>query len=224
MEPLGPSLDSASKDGLKSASQSPYSSKRSLLHDLTLPTYVNLDIPPSPTGSPPPQTDQKFEHFLELKKQGVHFNEKLARSTALKNPSLLEKLMDFAGLQHGDQYSTSLSKDIWDPEGFPPYAYKEKLAEMQQAISKRREEEKSRLQRESIEFVSGTNSEHSMSGKIQSSELKPKATRVSVAERVMAGLNRERTRPTGAEPSDLQINLERRSGRSDGGILSSKKH
>ena len=31
-------------------------------------------------------TNARFKHFLELKKQRIHFNEKLARSSALKNP------------------------------------------------------------------------------------------------------------------------------------------
>lgn len=187
--PLEPSSNNDSKDESRSASQSPYSANRSLLHDLTLPTYVNLDIPSSPNGFPPPGMDEKFEHFLELKKQGVHFNEKLGRSTALKNPSLLEKLMTFAGLGQGDQYATTLSKDIWDPEGFPHGAYKEQLAETQQAIFKKREQEKSRIQRENIEFVPSTRSGHSIPGEILPPELRSKGPRLSAAERVMAGLN-----------------------------------
>lgn len=192
MGPLGPSSTNVSEDEPELTSQSPYSANRSLLHDLTLPTYPNLDIPPSPAGSPPPGMDQKFEHFLELKKQGVHFNEKLGRSTALKNPSLHEKLMTFAGLGQGDQYVTTLSKDLWEPEGYPPCAYKEQLVETQQAISNRREEERSRLQRDCIEFIPGTRTGHSISGETTSPELRSKGPRVSVAERVMAGLNGEK--------------------------------
>ena len=79
--------------------QSPYSSNRALLRDLTLPTVPNYDIPPSPPGSPVASTNARFKHFLHLKKQGIHFNEKLATSSVLKNPSLMQKLMDFSDIR-----------------------------------------------------------------------------------------------------------------------------
>ena len=133
--------------------------------------------------------EKKFEHFLELKKQGVHFNEKLAKSSALKNPSLLQKLMVSAGLDEEDQYNSTLPVKIWNPKGFPPWAYKEELAKSQQEITKKREEESSRVQRESIDFVSATNAEESIRNGT-------KGSKASAAERVMAGLDRERTKST----------------------------
>lgn len=107
----------------KAAPQSPYSVTRSLLQVLTPPPIPTMDIPPSPPGTVPDEINKKFQHFFDLKKQGVHFNEKLARSSALKNPSLLEKLMDFAGIEgesfEGEGfYDTTLPKDIWDPSQF----------------------------------------------------------------------------------------------------------
>ena len=133
--------------------------------------------------------EKKFEHFVELKKQGVHFNEKLAKSSALKNPSLLQKLMVSAGLEEEDQYNSTLPVEIWNPKGFPPWAYKEELAKSQQEITKKREEESLRVQRESIDFVSATNTEESVRNG-------SKGSKASAAERVMAGLDRERTRST----------------------------
>lgn len=169
---------------------SPYSANRALLRDLTLPNVASYDIPPSPPGSPLASTNAKFKHFLELKKQGVHFNEKLAKSSALKNPSLMEKLMDFADIDKIGQYMTSLPKDIWDPESFPAYAYKEDLAKSQQKILKKKEEEKSRGQREAVDFVpasvSGESSRSGTPGLIKSGQK-------SAAERVMAGLDRGRS-------------------------------
>ncbi|KAI4209640.1 MAG: hypothetical protein LQ351_007440 [Letrouitia transgressa] len=90
----------------------PYSSKQALMRNLTLPLIPILDIPPSPPGSPPPGIEQKFEHFIELKKQNVHFNHKLASSSALKNPMLLKNLMNSAGLNETDQYSTVAAGDF----------------------------------------------------------------------------------------------------------------
>ena len=213
---VGPQLSRTPENNdMSSTPQSPYSANRSLIHDLTLASNPNFDIPPSPPGSPPSGMDKKFEHFLELKKQGVHFNEKLARSSALKNPSLLHKLMDFAGVNEHDQYATTLPRDLWDPSGFPAWAYKEELLKSQQDISKQREV-KSRLHRENIEFVSGTTSGQSNKGGTPASDMGVKAPRGSAAERVMAGLDRERTRSPMVDASTARLDLERRGGRHEG--------
>jgi hypothetical protein len=138
-------------------------------------------------------TNSKFKHFLELKKQGVHFNEKLAQSSALKNPSLMQKLMDFADIDEAGQYATTLPKDLWNPHVFPEYAYKEELAHSQQKIRKKKEDEKARDQRESIDFVPAVAS----AGESLSSSGTPgtggRAGQKSTAERIMAGLERGRS-------------------------------
>lgn len=212
---VGPSLSRMPASNIASAPHSPYSANRSLIHDLTLPTKANFDIPPSPPGFSPAGMDKKFEHFLDLKKQGVHFNEKLARSSALKNPSLLPKLMNFAGVEERDQYATTLPKDIWNPAGFPTWAYKEDLAKSQQDISQKREEMRSRLHRETIDFISGTNSGISSKGVMPAFDAGVKGPRESVAERVMAGLDRERTRSPMVD-SNMRANPERRGGKTEG--------
>lgn len=128
-----------------------------------MPAFSRFDIPPSPPGSPPSGIDRKFKHFLELKEQGIHFNQKLANSSALKNPSLLQKLIEFAGLDEQDQYNTTLPEDVWNLKGFPQWAYKEELAKSQQAMNKRIGEEQAKAQREKIEFVSAINGSNSSS-------------------------------------------------------------
>lgn len=167
------------------APQSPYSANRALLRDLTLPTLPNYDIPPSPPGSPVESTNAKFKHFLNLKKQGLHFNEKLAKSSALKNPSLVQKLMDFSDIDEAEQYSTTLSKGLWNPKVFPEIAYKEELAKSQQHILRRKEEEKVPGQRESVDFVPAAGEPVTRSGTPGA-----KSSQKSTAERVMAGLER----------------------------------
>ena len=169
--------------------QSPYSTNRALLRDLTLPTIPNYDIPPSPPGSPKESTNAKFKHFLELKKQGVHFNDKLAKSSALKNPSLMQKLMDFSDIDEAGQYSTTLPKDLWNPDASPNHAYKEELAKSQKKILKRKEDEKSRGQRESVDFVPASASGESVS-RSGTPGNGAKASQKSAAERIMAGLDR----------------------------------
>ena len=181
------------EDGNVSAPESPYSAARSMARDLTLPSIPNLDIPNSPPGSPPPGMQKKMTHFLELKKQGIHFNEKLAQSSALKNPSLLSKLMTAVGMEGDEQYVTTLPKDLWDPSGFPSWAYKEELAKAQQEAQKKREEEAARTPRDSIDFVSA-----SVSGQSSRSGTpglgSSRGQKASAAERVMAGLDRDRAR------------------------------
>ncbi|KAI1093654.1 HCNGP-like protein-domain-containing protein [Rostrohypoxylon terebratum] len=132
---------------------SPYTATRALLRDLTLPPIPNTDIPPSPPGSPPPATSAKIERFLELKKQGVHFNSKVAQNPSLRNPALTEKLLAFVDLGGAaDQYQTTLPPEIWDPTAFPRYAYKEQLKQSQAEVEKARMRGKGAP----VEFIAAT--------------------------------------------------------------------
>ncbi|KAH0565705.1 hypothetical protein GP486_000897 [Trichoglossum hirsutum] len=208
---LGPSAPSPDSSELASSRPtSPYSLSRSVIRDLTLPPIPDLNIPPSPPGSPPRGTTAKFAHFLELKKQGVHFNEKLAKSSALKNPSLLQKLMGFAGIEGQDQYASTLPKDIWDPEAIPAWGYKEELAKSQQEITKRLEEERARELREAIDFVPASASGDSSRSGTPGLSSAGKSLGRSAAERVMAGLDRERTRSPLVNDGAKRREIERR--------------
>jgi hypothetical protein len=137
---------------------SPYSANRALLRDLTLPSAPNLDIPPSPPGSPPPGANKKFEQFLELKKKGTHFNAKLEQSSALKNPSLMDKLMRFVEVDERSQYSTTLPTDLWNPSAFPEWASKDKLRKSHDKVLKDKEAERVTGTRTAVDFVPPTTS------------------------------------------------------------------
>ncbi|KHN99906.1 HCNGP-like protein [Metarhizium album ARSEF 1941] len=159
--PLGPSLPPPESilAGLPEPSgtstpSSPYTAARSLIHDLTLPSVANFDIPPSPPGSPPPQTTSKFRQFLSLKRQGTHFNGKLEQSAALRNPSLADKLLSFVDLSGTAQYETTLPLELYDPSGFPEWSHRDKLRKAREEVVKEREDKTGG--RSSIEFVSGT--------------------------------------------------------------------
>jgi hypothetical protein len=132
------------------------STSRTLIHDLTLPPIPNLDIPPSPPGSPNPSSNAKFAHFLSLKKQDVHFNDKLAGSASLKNPSLMRKLMEHAGIDDQAQYSSSLPPDLWNISKLPNWGYKEELLRAQKGHNAKAEEGRLWGQRDMVEFVSGS--------------------------------------------------------------------
>ncbi|GAQ44519.1 hypothetical protein ABZX51_004936 [Aspergillus tubingensis] len=170
---LGPTHEGSQNPQEQPAEHSQvFSADRTLIHDLTLPPIPNLDIPPSPPGSPNPAANAKFAHFLTLKKQGMHFNEKLAGSTSLKNPSLLKKMMDHAGIDEQAQYHTSLPPEIWNISDLPSWGYKEELLKAQREIQNRAEEKKSAGQRDAINFVAATPSEFSRAGPIASSRPK----------------------------------------------------
>lgn len=149
---------------------SPYSANRALLHQLTLPTVPDLDIPPSPPpGSPSSDARRaaltaKFDKFLELKRtKGVHFNARIAESHAFRNPEQTDKLLSFVGIDTkfgrdsgavgAGQYSTTLPADLWDPAGFPAWAYRGRLRLAQEKLLK----ERTRAQGEAVQFVQAAN-------------------------------------------------------------------
>ncbi|KAG6021074.1 hypothetical protein E4U19_005982 [Claviceps sp. Clav32 group G5] len=133
---------------------SPYSSTRAIMHDLTLPSLPNLTIPSSPPGSPPPATTKKFQQFLHLKRQGTHFNSKLESSTALRNPSLTDKLLSFVDVTGPAQYETTLPLDLYNPTSFPAYAHRDKLRKSREVLVKEREGEK--VTARGVDFVSAS--------------------------------------------------------------------
>ncbi|KAB2578531.1 hypothetical protein DBV05_g2820 [Lasiodiplodia theobromae] len=179
-----PAAEPEDPNGPASEPQSPYSAARAIVRNLTMPPVPNFEIPPSPPGSPPPKSTKQFAHFLELKKKGVHFNQRLQNSSALRNPSLLHKLRGFASIDDEAQYATTLSTDVAVPPVFPSWAYAENLGKSQREIARKREEEQKKTQREALEFVPASDPGSSGLG-IGNGD------RVSMAERVRAGLSRE---------------------------------
>jgi hypothetical protein len=149
-----PTEDGPSDD----APGSPYATTRAVIQNLTLPTVPNFDIPPSPPGSPPQRATKKFAQFLELKKKGQHFNQRLEGSSVLRDPGHLRKLMDYAGINEGDSYASTLSEDVAVPALFPDWAYVEELRASQRRIAKEKEQGKSTAPREAVAFVSAAKS------------------------------------------------------------------
>lgn len=166
---------------------SPYTSSRSVIRTLTLPTVPDFDIPPSPPGSPPLQATKKFTQFLELKKKGQHFNQRLESSTVLRDPGHIQRLFDFAGIGEEAQYMSTLPRDVAVPTAFPDWAYVEELRVSQKKIAMALETKNASELRGSIDFVPATKSgTPSGSGPSQG-----KPARQSAAERVMAGLEKQ---------------------------------
>jgi hypothetical protein len=131
----GPSVP-PEDDGLPADSPpgSPYTSMRSKIQNLTLPTIPNWDIPPSPPGSPPLKATIKFTQFLEFKSKGQHFNSRLETSSVLRDPNHLRKLYTFAGIDENDQYMSTLSDGLGVPAIWPEWAYGDELNASQKKL------------------------------------------------------------------------------------------
>lgn len=120
-------------------------SERDIIRQLTQASIPMASMPPSPPGSPDHAINARFNRFLELKAQGVHFNEDLAKKSSFLNPGLMATMMARAGVDKDDQYNTSLLLELWNPKSFPAWAYKEELLRSQQETKDRDDTEKSIL-------------------------------------------------------------------------------
>lgn len=109
-------------------------SDRDTIRYLSQAPVPMTSMPSSPPGSPDPVANARFARFQQLKAKGVHFNEDLAKKSSFLNPGLLATMMTRAGIDLGNQYNTSLPLDLWNPKGFPKWAYKEELLKSQQEI------------------------------------------------------------------------------------------
>jgi hypothetical protein len=136
--------------------ESLYISNRARIQNLTLPKVPNFDIPPSPTGSPPPGSTKKFSDFLKLKKQGHHFNRRMENSVILKDPGTFQRQMDFAGITEEEQYASTLPDEIAIPTKFPGWAYAEELRASQKKTLQAKEKAKKQDPRRAIDFISAT--------------------------------------------------------------------
>ncbi|KAK4931853.1 hypothetical protein LTR66_016018 [Elasticomyces elasticus] len=191
-EPLGPApmpsampapgLVGPSSRENGSAPTSPYTANRLLVRNLTMPPIPDFNIPPSPPGTPPAATSAKFAHFLQLKAQGVHFNKKLEQSSALRDPSLLPRLMQYAGINGEEQYASTLPEDVAVPTRFPDWCYADELVKSSEAMTKKFEQERAGTPRDAIDFVRTMHSAGSSRAGTPGGK--------GVAERVKAGLDK----------------------------------
>jgi hypothetical protein len=67
----------------------------------------------------------KFKKWKSLMNQGLYFNDRLENTPAFRNPSIISKLIDFLGV---DEFGTNLDPKVFDPKGFPPEAYYDRLS------------------------------------------------------------------------------------------------
>ncbi|KAI5291829.1 hypothetical protein KEM52_000058 [Ascosphaera acerosa] len=129
------------------------------LRRLTMPPVQDWAIPPSPPGSPPAADSARFARFLDAKKTGQHFNEKLAQNSALKNPGLFLRLLDHVGLPPDAQYASTLPPDLWDPlRDLPRWGRAAEQSQRQQEVGEARAAAMKREGRSEVQFVSARGS------------------------------------------------------------------
>lgn len=204
----GPAVSPLQEDGSPNYAPpgSPYTANRAIIQSLTLPTVPNFDIPPSPPGSPPQRATKKFAQFLELKSKGQHFNQRLEGSSVLRDPGHLRRLLDFAGISEEEQYASALSEEVALPVVFPEWASAEELKASQKQILKAREQQKSKVPREAVDFVSATKSSTSSGAGTPSG----KGPRQSTVENAVGGVDEDQTNRASSYMSGKRKELEHR--------------
>ncbi|KAK4561166.1 hypothetical protein LTR86_005121 [Recurvomyces mirabilis] len=157
--PAPPVDDTTISTSPTSGPTSPYTTERLLIRNLTMPPIPNFDIPDEPPP-PPPNSEaaatlaartKKFEHFLALKKKGVHFNQRLQDSSSLRNPGLLPNLMEFAGVSREESYASAIPVEFGGVPGVWPEAWG--VEDLVRGNERRLKRE--RAGRQGVEFVSG---------------------------------------------------------------------
>ena len=96
-----------------------------------------------------------------------------------------------------DQYTSTLPKELWDPDGFPLKCYKEGLAKTQQEMAKRKDDERKGSEREFV-FRGAERVEVGVGARGSGGSK-------SAAERVMAGLDSKTAK-------DVERDSKRRKG------------
>jgi hypothetical protein len=66
----------------------------------------------------------KMEKWTELRRNGTSFNGALMNNKGFRNPSIMNKLIEFLEL---DEYGSNYPKEEYDPRGFPPESFLEEL-------------------------------------------------------------------------------------------------
>lgn len=137
----------------------PQMPERDMLRYLTQPSRPMTSLPPETDEYADPGVTSKIKRLLEFKAKGRHFNEDLATNTSFRNPNLFASLLERGNLPPQVQYASSLPSNLFSPDSFPDWAYKENLHKSQKEISSEIEATKkadSAVGKRTIDFTPAT--------------------------------------------------------------------
>ncbi|TPX37503.1 hypothetical protein SmJEL517_g00724 [Synchytrium microbalum] len=117
-----------------SSTETRFESLRAILKPPAIEGQESYGIPPEPDAECDPDLEAKFENWMNLKLNGMHFNTRLTKTHAFRNPSIMSKMIEFQGL---DEYGSNFPKDMFDPHGFPPEAFVDELEKAQRTRAER---------------------------------------------------------------------------------------
>ncbi|KAG9447874.1 hypothetical protein H6P81_014002 [Aristolochia fimbriata] len=107
-------------------------------------------LPPPPVIKCSEELQEKINKFLAYKRAGKSFNADLRNRKDYRNPDFLLHAVTY---QEIDQIGTCFSKDVFDPYGYDPSDYYDKIeADMKREMEKKEQERK---QSQKVEFVQG---------------------------------------------------------------------
>ncbi|KDQ07357.1 hypothetical protein BOTBODRAFT_180785 [Botryobasidium botryosum FD-172 SS1] len=101
---------------------------RRLLRPPPVDGQVDWGIPPESGDPCSPAIEAKVAQFIDLKRQGKHFNDSLMSSHAFRNPHIYAKLVEFVDV---DETATNFPADLWNPLDTQPEWYADKIAKQQ---------------------------------------------------------------------------------------------
>eukprot|EP01105_Mastigella_eilhardi_P021102 TRINITY_DN507_c0_g1_i5.p1 TRINITY_DN507_c0_g1~~TRINITY_DN507_c0_g1_i5.p1 ORF type:complete len:320 (+),score=109.17 TRINITY_DN507_c0_g1_i5:31-960(+) len=93
----------------------PSDARLSFLSPSPPPTPALPQLPQEPTTDADKRLVAKLEKYWTLRRQGTSINASLRQSQAFNNPDILEKLIDFVGI---DEIGSNYPTDIFNPHGF----------------------------------------------------------------------------------------------------------
>lgn len=119
-----------------------------------IPSITMPQLPPEPAGRCSNKLQEKITKLLEKKhRENLDLNTNIQIKKNFRNPSIYKKLLSYLNL---DETGSNYPKSLFDPTCWTEESYYENLSKAQKEAYEKKEKEKAKLSRTSVEFVSGT--------------------------------------------------------------------
>jgi len=129
---------------------------RQLLKPPPIEGKEDWGIPPESGDPCDPAVEAKVAQFIDLKRQGKHFNDSLMSSHAFRNPHIYAKLVEFVDV---DETATNFPANLWNPLDIQPEWYADKIAAHQKEHAEQVSTAQAAGKRSTIKFESSSASQ-----------------------------------------------------------------